>query len=131
MSADLYQVYGSDLIFDASGALLTVGGTTPQADPIANLTNQRIIRRLLTNPGEYLWYPSYGAGLARFIGQPLNVKALTAIVRGQLFLQPEVARTPAPIISFLIDKTGTVSCSILYTATQTGQSTPLQFSITA
>jgi hypothetical protein len=128
--ADLFHLWGEDLVFDGKGALLTVGGTTPQADPLADLANQRIIRRLLTNPGEYLWYPTYGAGLARFIGQPLNVKALTALVRGQLFLQPEVAQTPAPAISFQIDKTGTVSCSILYTSTLTGQATPLQFPIT-
>lgn len=129
--ADLSHIWGGDLILDASGALLTVGGTTPQADPIANLANQRIIRRLLTNPGEYLWYPTYGAGLARFLGQPLNVKALTALVRSQLFLEATVAKTPVPQISFLTDKAGTVTCSILYTSTQTGQTSALQFPISS
>jgi len=129
MAADLFQIWGGDLIVDASGDLLSVGGSSPESDPIANLANQRIIRRLLTNPGEYIWQPGYGAGLARFIGQPLNIRVLTALVQSQIFLESAVAKIPAPTIRFATDKAGLVICSITYADSTTGQATPLQFPI--
>ena len=29
---------------------------------------QRVIRRLFTNPGDYIWHPGYGAGIGRAVG---------------------------------------------------------------
>ena len=49
------------------------------------LGQQRVLRRLLTNPGEYIWQLDYGAGLARFIGQPVNPSQITAVIRSEIF----------------------------------------------
>lgn len=137
--ADLYHMFGNDLVAgphidgnaaDPRGDLLTVGGHSPD-EPGAGKTIQRLLRRLLTNPGEYLWNPNYGAGIARFLGQPTSVPAITAIIRSQIFLEAAVAQTPAPVITVTGQKDGSVFCSILYTDAATGKPTPLQFSIAA
>jgi len=73
---DLYQFFGSDLNLSATGDLLGVSSATR--------TQQRILRRLLTNPGEYLWHPDYGAGLPQFVGSVIDVAKVRAIVRGQI-----------------------------------------------
>ena len=36
---------------------------------------QRVLRRLLTNPGDYIWQPGYGAGLGQFVGKPASAGA--------------------------------------------------------
>ena len=53
----------------ASGDLLTTDDPT-----------NRILRRLLTNPGDYLWHPDYGAGLPSRIGTVVNEAELTALI---------------------------------------------------
>lgn len=140
--ADVYHLWGSDLVAgpaqqvpagvsDAGGDLLTVGGESLSFDNFTTKTTQRLLRRLLTNPGEYIWQPGYGAGLSRFLGQPINVLALTAVVRSQIFLEASVSQTPAPVITLTARKDGTVLCYILYTDAESGKPVPLQFSITA
>jgi phage baseplate assembly protein W len=136
--ADVFHMWGNDLVagpvstlagvVDASGDLLTVGGTVPE-QPGQGKTVQRLLRRLLTNPGEYIWQPTYGAGLGRFLGQPISVPVITAVIRSQIFLEAAVAQTPAPVITVTAQKNGTVSCHILYTDAQTGKPTPVQFVI--
>jgi phage baseplate assembly protein W len=139
--ADVYHLWGNDLVagphldpgglFDAGGDILTVGGESLSFDNFTTKTTQRLLRRLLTNPGEYIWQPGYGAGLGRFLGQPINVLALTAVVRSQIFLEAAVSQTPAPVITLTAQKDGTVLCHILYTDAESGKPTPLQFSISA
>lgn len=141
--ADLYHYWGSDLAAgphldesgqnDPRGDLLTVGQGSHSfgVSDVSTATIQRLLRRLLTNPGEYLWQPNYGAGLARFLGQPVNKPALTAIIRSQIFLEAAVSQTPPPVITLTAQKDGTVSCHIIYTDAATGKPTPLSFSITA
>ena len=67
MASDLAHWFGQDLNVAASGDLLTVDGTAKG--------QQRVLRRLLTNPGDYIWEPTYGAGLASKIGQPFDASA--------------------------------------------------------
>ena len=40
----------------------------------------------------------YGAGLARFIGQPTNPLQIKAVIRSQIFKEAGVARQPEPLI---------------------------------
>lgn len=64
-----------------------------------------MLRRLLTNPaangvpGDYLWHQDYGAGLPRFVGQPADVPAITALIRSQISMEAAVAPDPAPVIA--------------------------------
>ena len=64
-----------------------------------DLTRQRVLRRLLTNQGDYIWQLDYGAGLPGFVGQPGNPPGIAALIRGQIFHEPGVSQTPAPHIS--------------------------------
>ena len=121
MAQDLAHWFGQDLNAAASGDLLTVDG-------IAN-GQQRILRRLLTNPGDYIWEPTYGAGLARKIGQPFDRHGLIALIRSQIVLEPAVARNPAPSIAISQAANG-FYVQIQYTDSDSGTVVPLSFTVT-
>lgn len=103
--SDLSHVVGGDLTIAASGDLAAVSGSV--------LGQQRVLRRLLSNAGDYLWQLDYGAGLPAMIGTPADAAAITGIVRHQIFLEAAVARTPAPVIA--VEAEGSIlSLSITY-----------------
>lgn len=96
---EIYHDYGNDLIVTPTGDLQSVDGIT--------LSNQRIIRRLLTtpisvaNPPDYLQQPTYGAGLPQFIGQPNTPQTynkIKGLIIAQMYQEETVAQTPAPDI---------------------------------
>lgn len=117
------------------GADLTVGSTGDLAVASApELGQQRVLRRLLTNPGDYIWQPDYGAGLARFIGQPANPLQIKALIRSQIFKESTVARTPEPIIDVSVSPgaaAGTVYVYVRYQDVKSGQTQVLSFSVSA
>ncbi|MBW4091065.1 MAG: hypothetical protein HIU82_08150 [Proteobacteria bacterium] len=123
---DLSHQWGADLAVGPTGDLAVTMG--------AALGQQRVLRRLLTNPGEYIWQPDYGAGLARFIGQPANRLQIQALIRSQIFKESAVARTPEPIIDVSISPggaAGTVYVYIRYQDAGSGQTQVLSFSVGA
>jgi hypothetical protein len=89
--ADLWHYFGGDLAVTSGGDFEPVTGTLRG--------QQRVLRRLLTNPGGYLFEPTYGAGLPSFVGQPLDPAKITAVIRSQLSLEDAVATLPAPVIT--------------------------------
>ena len=91
MINDLNHFWGSDLGPGITGDLATVSGVT--------LGQQRVLRRLLTNPGDYVFQQDYGAGLPQFVGLPLDVGQVTAVIRSQLALEASVAKIPPPQIT--------------------------------
>ena len=117
---DLAHQFGADLQVSPTGDLEAVSGTM--------LGQQRVLRRLLTNPGDYLWQLDYGAGLAQFVGQPGRVGQIRAVIRSQVFKEAVVARTPEPLIDVQFDDTGTVYVQIRYADAATGQTQLLSFS---
>jgi hypothetical protein len=119
---DLYQTWGNDLVVDASGDLLTTDGTT--------LGQQRVLRRLLTNMGDYIWQLGYGAGLGGFVGNPVNTQRIAAVARQQMYREAVVARNPAPVISVTATSTGYVTLNIQYVDAPTNQPVVLTFSLT-
>ena len=90
---------------------------------------QRVLRRLLTNPGDYLWALLYGAGLAQFVGQPASAARIHSVVRGQIFQEQAVARSPEPVIAVSADATGTVSVQIRYADSTTATTQALGFTV--
>lgn len=88
-----------------------------------------MLRRLLTNPGEYIWQPQYGAGLAQFVGQPANPLQIEAIIRTQLAKESAVAQTPAPTIDVSYDTLGAIAVMISYVDAASGQTQLLSFGI--
>jgi len=88
---DIFLNWGSDLVVGAGGDLALSTG--------AETINQRVVRRLLTNSGDYLWNLNYGGGLGQFVGTPASPADIEAIVRTQLALETAVPTTPEPQIS--------------------------------
>lgn len=118
---DLALQFGGDLGVSPTGDLLLVDGGA--------LTQQRVLFRLLTNPGDYIWQLNYGAGLAQFIGQPGAPAAITGVARAQLLLESTVAASPAPVISTVTDDDGTVNLSLMYADAVSGQTSYLTFTL--
>ena len=103
---DLTHLWGNDLAWSATGDLAT--SDTPA------LTEQRVLRRLLTTQLEYIWQLDYGASLASFVGQPGAALAIQAVIRGQLSKETTVAQTPAPVIDLAPDPSGNLYVNIRY-----------------
>ncbi len=129
---DLYQYWGGDVASSATGDLLAVDGTVAG--------QQRLLRRLLTNPAEYdaagnqtqppdyIFHPDYGAGLPRWVGKNVDIPKIRALIRGQIFLETAVARSPAPQIDVVEISSG-VSVSIRYADAQSRQPVFLSFNV--
>lgn len=119
---DLFHLMGGDLALNARNGLLLVTGPA--------LTRQRLYRRLLTNPGAYIFHPEYGAGLGRFVGDPAEPSNIEAVIRAQVRMEDTVARNPAPTITVQVQDTGFVSVTIGYSDEETGQPDALSFTVT-
>jgi hypothetical protein len=89
--SDIYLEWATDLLAGSSGDLALVDGS--------DQTNQRVVRRLLTSPGDYIWNLGYGAGLGTFVGSITNLQDVEAVIRNQISLEPTVPSTPAPNVA--------------------------------
>src|SRR5574340_927824 len=118
---DLYQYFGSDLNASATGDLQPVDSTVRG--------QQRILRRLLTNPGDYLWHQDYGAGLPRIVGGMRDIPKIRALIRGQILLEDAVAKTPEPQIDVQEIQDG-LMCTIIYVDAATNAPQTLSFNVT-
>jgi len=119
--ADLALAFGGDLAVGPTGDLAVADGTV--------LTQQRVLRRLLTNTGGYIWQLSYGAGLAQFVGQPRAPAAMQGVARSQILQESAVANSPPPSITANGESDGTVTLSIVYTDGATQETSTLSFSV--
>jgi hypothetical protein len=117
---DLNHYAGGDLSLSPTGSLSTVEGI--------ERGKQRILRRLITNPGDYLFHPEYGAGLGRYVGALTNIPEIIALIRGQILLEDCVAKKPAPVISVSTDNE-TFSVTISYTDAPLGEPVTLSFEV--
>lgn len=107
---DLMHFWGEDLSVSATGDLLVASQTVAG--------EQRVLRRLLTNPelvddsgntqasGDYIFHPTYGAGLPRVVGSPVNVVELQAAIASQLSQEQAVATAPKPAVSLTTFQNG-------------------------
>jgi hypothetical protein len=118
---DVSHEFGGDLVLGTTGDLQLV------EPPV--LTQQRVLRRLLTNAGDYIWHLDYGAGLPQFVGQPANILQIGAIIRSQIFSEAAVAAAPEPIIDVSPSAGGLVSVQLRYTDATTTQTQLLSFSL--
>lgn len=119
--ADLALVFGGDLGVGPGGDLALVSSST--------LTEQRVLRRLLTNKGDYIWQLTYGAGLGQFVGQPGVTTTITGVVHGQLMQESRVSNMPAPQLTTAADQSGTVTVTLRYADAATNQTGALSLSI--
>ncbi len=116
---DLNHTIGGDLSLTGSGGLTSVTGTLRG--------QQRILRRLFTNPGDYIWEPTYGAGVAAKIGTPMNIPEIKALILSQILLEQAVARTPAPQVTVKQLAAGSYQIRIVYIDANTGTQQVLTF----
>ncbi len=110
--ADISHQVGSDLALGPTGDLAAV------VDPTEG--TQRVLRRLLTNPGDYIWNLTYGAGLGAMVGSPANALAIQGIITSQMLQEAAVAQSPAPQVSVASDNAGTVYAYVTYGDAATG-----------
>lgn len=114
MTVDLYHYMGSDLSISPTGDLAIVSGVV--------YGQQRIIRRLLTNPGDYIWHNDYGGGVGLIIGNPTSALAIQGVIRGQISKEAAVAPSPAATVDVVGNVLGTTAATITYTDAGTGES---------
>lgn len=119
---DIFLEWAGDLSVGSTGDLASASGT--------DATNQRVCRRLLTNPGDYLWHLNYGGGLAQFVGTPAEPADIESVVRTQLALEAAVAASPAPQVSASVvdPANGYVVADIAYSDLSSGLSGQLKVS---
>ena len=110
--ADLQLLWGGDLAIAPGGDLLLADGDA--------LATERVLRRLLTNPGDVVFHADYGAGLASFVGQPTAPQRIAALIAAQAVQEAAVARTPAPQVSVTSTQDGTLTAALQYTSALTG-----------
>lgn len=97
------------------GGDLQVGPTGDLAMATAqDKTQQRLYRRLLTNPGAYLWNLAYGAGLGQFVGQPASPLRVRAVITGQIFQESGISLSPAPTVTVVADQVGNMTANVTY-----------------
>ena len=116
---DISHLWGSDIALSPTGDLALADAPS--------LTQQRVLRRLLTNPGDYIWTLDYGAGLANFVGEPGATAAIRAAIRGQIFKEAAVAQTPEPVIELQTDPTGSIYVHVRYADAATATTQTLAF----
>lgn len=118
---DLSHEFGADLLAGPTGDIALAEGLA--------LGRQRVLRRLLTNPGDYIWEPGYGAGLGRFVGSPAAPERIRAVVRSQIFRERAVARSPEPVVEVRADDAGRVFVAIRYADADSGETQALNFRV--
>ena len=111
--ADASHAWGADLEVGPTGDILVADGE--------DLVRQRVTKRLLTNPGDYIWALDYGAGVGRFVGQPVRAEQIAAVVRAQVLLEETVARQPEPVVAIQSYPGGTVILTVRYADAATGE----------
>ena len=119
--ADLQMGWSGDLSTSPTGDLATVDGP-----PVGT---ERLLRRLMTNPEDYIWHPGYGAGLGRFVGRPVQPAEVEALVRLQMLAEPAIADSPEPVISVHSDPAGRLYLQIRYADAVTATSASLTINV--
>ncbi len=113
--------YGGDVALGPTGDLGRVNGL--------ERSKQRVLRRLLTNPGDYIFHPTYGAGLGRYVGKVVDVAAIAVLIRGQMALERSVSQSPPPTIKASLIPNG-IAVSVAYVALPDRQPVALAFEVT-
>ncbi len=113
--------WGSDLVPGASGDIALAWGS--------NLGQQRVLRRLLTNPDDYVWHPNYGAGLGQFVGAIINERQIVGMIKSQIFEEAAVARQPDPAVAVQAFPNGSVYVAISYVDATNGTTQSLTFTV--
>ncbi|GBR06979.1 phage tail protein [Acetobacter oeni] len=116
--ADLFHVRGSDLIITETGQLEVATGD--------DVGMQRVLRRLTTNAGDYIFSLTYGAGLPGRVGGIDTPADLQAIILQQMTLEAVVSSNPSPAVSVNSVSLGEIQIVITYVSNSTGGTVTLE-----
>jgi hypothetical protein len=119
---DVEHTWGGDIALSPTGDLGRVSG--------ARRSEQRVLRRLMTVQGEYLWEPNYGGGLPARIGQTLSLPEIKTAISGQMRLEDAVSKAPPPVVNVRAI-TGGVAAAVQYTSLPDKQPVSLAFDLNA
>ncbi len=119
---DLAHQWGQDLQLSPTGGLELAAGDA--------LVQQRLIRRLMTAAGDYFQHIDYGAGLGAFVGQPANAALIAGVIKRQAKKEASIAQSPPPVVTVTYLAPDTVTCTIAYTDSVTGQPATREFPLT-
>jgi hypothetical protein len=118
---DIAHFWGGDLSVSSTGDLALASGL-PRSQ-------QRILRRLNTNPGSYIGQKNYGAGLPQFIGENADPAEIAAVTKGQILLEDSVAPSPPPVVTVNQAGPNAITESIQYTDQPSNAPTVLAFTV--
>lgn len=132
--ADLFQWWQQDLVLLPDGDLLVCSGILKNELAMPGCATdegeQRVLRRLLTAAGTYIWHPEYGAGLPGYVGSVAQIDALQAIIMSQILLEDIVAKDPLPGVRVTPIQNG-VMCNISYVDNNVGRQVTVGFDLNA
>lgn len=119
---DLFHNYGEDVQASPTGDLARATGSA--------LTEQYVGRFLLTNPGDDPFNPTWGLGIAKYIGSPQAAAQIQALILKGMRTINVVDQTQSITANVSGDDLGNLSAFIQYTDATTGipvnQTLPLQ-----
>lgn len=120
---DAFQVYGGDLSLNASNTDIAVATDFVEG-------RQRVIRRILTFPTNYIFDPTYGGGAPELIGTTTQPKTVEATMLAQMLQEQAVSQNPPPSVVVTQPVINTTQVNISYTDAQTGDGVLLGVSLT-
>ena len=88
-----------------------------------------MLRRLLTNPGDYFAHPGYGAGLPAKVGSLAAPAEIEAVVRSQMLQERAVAQDPPPQCCRCVPILNGVAVTVGYNDAVTGEPVLLGFDV--
>lgn len=114
--AGLSHWRGSDLDTSANGNLLTLATGT-------DLGQQSVVRRMLSNEGDHIWFSDYGAGLPRFIGMPAEADRIRGAILKNAKRDEHINQRAKIEVTVTTDPgSGATLAKLKYTDATTGQS---------
>jgi phage baseplate assembly protein W len=118
---DLAHWYGGDLARTPAGDLATVTGTLEG--------EQRVLRRILTLQGNYIWQPDYGGAVPALIGSLAQPAQIEAELRVQMLYEAVVAQVPPATVQVKAAGSGAQAVAIRYVDAATGGPGLLSFQV--
>ncbi|MCH4091413.1 phage tail protein [Acetobacter sp.] len=116
--SDISHTSGYDLDITETGDLAVASGS--------DIGKQRITRRLCTNPGDYIFWTDYGAGLPQRIGNTDTLNDITSIILEQMKMESAISVSPTPSIKMHTLSDGTKKISIQYSDSTTDETTLME-----
>lgn len=114
---DLFHVWNNDFVLGAAGGLATTADSEQ--------CSQKVIRRLLTSPGDDPFNLTYGAGLAAMIGTEVSASTIRGIVYQQMKLETGVDQSQPVSVDVTQRDDGAVFVNVKYVDALTGSSVEL------